>query len=516
MSNGSHGFWAFYRQYTRSGIHAAATAGLTAAGLLVFVHWSFAILAISIYVLPPVVLYLHENPEGERSPDTDSVGTSHGTDEPETDSEPTENPADRTPVPDSTATDGSIDSRATDENTDTAVGGPNTAEAGSTPEQSTTTSADREPADAGGVADEQPPEMEDDRGERADRATTASRETPESEPGSVSDSERHEVDPDSGGGVDPDGEPTFETSGTPADTGGDQDDVDREWVESESPTDEGLCDVVIARDGPYAIGDEGGVFTTGDGWETVLEHGPTTEGNALCGAAVSTDSRHVWFAGNSGVLGQYDVEQSRLTDYSAPRDITNNWADVAAIGPAGKETLYLVDGSGQLLRGENDGGELTWDEPRTPGSGSSMTSVVFIEEAGYCCDTNAGVFETTDGGDSWERIGIEDAGADFTDIAPVSPEAISVSCDDGTVFRYDGANWTKLYVGEESLCAIDRTDETGLICGSDGAIYERTQGGWEREPTPVEGTLHGIAIGRDCPSIAVGEDGTILEHTRSP
>lgn len=512
MPEGSQGFWAFYRQYTHTGIHTAATAALTAIGLLVFVHWSFAVLAITIYVLPPVVLYLYEDPETDELADIAPDTGSHAEHESETAAGPVEKRTkDRTEILDSTPPDDTTMGDAADAK--------DTAGADETERQSTGAPIHGKSGGSGNSSTEGTTDTEDDRNERADRAESKFRTTPDPAP----NSEHITVDSESEEGAGKIGEPaadaeSSEPESTKAETSVAADDsngADREWTEVDAPTDEGLCDVVVGREGPYVVGDEGTVLARRDGWEAVLEHGPTTQGNALCGAAVSADGRHVWFAGNNGVLGQYDAEELRFTDYSAPRNITNDWADVAAVGPAGEETLFLVDGSGQLLRGENDGGAVTWDEPRTPGGGSSMTSVAFIDEAGYCCDTNAGVYETTDGGDSWERIGIENAGADFTDIAPVHREAISVSCDDGTVFRYDGINWTKRYVGEESLCSIDRTDETGLVSGEDGAIYDRVRGGWERESTPVEETLHAVAVGTDCPSVAVGEDGTILEHIPS-
>lgn len=51
------GFWEYYRAYTKTGVHAAATASLTALGLLIFIDPLFAWLAIASYAVPPVVLY---------------------------------------------------------------------------------------------------------------------------------------------------------------------------------------------------------------------------------------------------------------------------------------------------------------------------------------------------------------------------------------------------------------------------------------------------------------------------
>ncbi|QLG62175.1 hypothetical protein [Halorarum salinum] len=51
------GFWAFYRRYTRTAVHAIATAALTAFGLLVFIDPLFSVVAIGAYVFPPVVIF---------------------------------------------------------------------------------------------------------------------------------------------------------------------------------------------------------------------------------------------------------------------------------------------------------------------------------------------------------------------------------------------------------------------------------------------------------------------------
>lgn len=51
------GLWEYYRGYTRTAVHAAATAALTAFGLLIFIDPLFAILAILSYLTPPIALY---------------------------------------------------------------------------------------------------------------------------------------------------------------------------------------------------------------------------------------------------------------------------------------------------------------------------------------------------------------------------------------------------------------------------------------------------------------------------
>lgn len=51
------GFVAFYRAYARTGVHAVATAALTAFGTLTIVHRGFAVVALAAYALPPLALY---------------------------------------------------------------------------------------------------------------------------------------------------------------------------------------------------------------------------------------------------------------------------------------------------------------------------------------------------------------------------------------------------------------------------------------------------------------------------
>lgn len=500
----SQGLSTFIRQYAQSPIHAVTGTLLTLFGLLTFINRGFVAVAIAVYVFPPVYLYVTAD-KSEESGEIDEAGETGTTTETEAEGEPgagiegaTGGPEAGTGTAEAPAGGARADSNAT---------------ATETPSAADTTGEADEPAAS---ADRTGPESAST-GASIDTEDANATEAATTEPATAATAERPS---DTDAGVDTGGA----GAGSVASAGGGAEGSDtadqererereREWTESDSPTKEGLSDVVVTATGPHAVGTGGVVLTReNDRWETSLERGPTTESNDLRGAGVSDDGRHLWFAGDSGVLGQYDVEESYLTDYSAPLAITNNWTDVAVVGPADGETIYLVDGSGQVLRGENDGGEFDWNQPEVPGSGSSMTSVEFTEEAGYLCDTNAGVYETTDGGGSYEIIGIEDAGADFTDIAPLTREAISVACDDGTVFRYDGTTWTKLYAGEGALHAIDRRDDRGFAAGAEGAIYERTGGGWEPDPTPIEAALYGVAIDTDGGAVAVGEDGTIIEY----
>ncbi|WP_227378342.1 WD40/YVTN/BNR-like repeat-containing protein [Haladaptatus halobius] len=289
------------------------------------------------------------------------------------------------------------------------------------------------------------------------------------------------------------------------------------WRRVESPTEKTLYSVVQSTKGPYAVGEGGKVLAERrDGWVVVVKHGPTGEGNTLRGTAVSDDGRHVWFAGGSGVLGVYDVVNRQMTDYSAPKEKTSTWEDIAVTGSAGGEHIYLINGSGELLQGENDGGKVNWGTVIKPGGGSSMKGIAFVDEGiGYICDTNAKVYETLNGGDKWSTIGIEGGSVGLYDVAPVSPDRINVAGGSGSVFRYNGFTWTRLKLGENTINAIDRTKDGGLAAGGGGSIYRLTDN-WQVEPTPTTNTLHGIIVGtEDFSETAIGGSGTILQRSRN-
>jgi hypothetical protein len=523
---GLGGFFAYYREYARSGVHAATAAALTALiGLASLVSRWFVVLAIAVYVLPPIFLYL--TAEGERVPTV--VGDGDHEDEKTADDHGHE----RTSGSDKDA-----------------GGGRDRSETGSD-----TSAADFDP-DADGFT---PAGGDTDGGVAGDTGSVSSEEasSPEGVPaatavaGDASTDVNDDVDMDVntdadvdtdvsvGGGADADGDGDSDADTDTVDPDGA--DAERGWVAADTPTTETLRDVVRTPEGAYAVGDGGVVLARGvDGWEAVLERGPTAASNHLRGVDATDDGRAVWFAGDSGALGRYDAESGRHTDHSAPNDETSTWTDVAVAGPTGEERIYLTDGSGAVLRGEYAGKSVEWDDSRKPGSGSSLSAVVFVDrDTGHLCDTNQCVYGTTDGGASYETIGIEDANTACTAIAAADPETIVVAGADGSVFRYDGAVWTRLHVAEDALGAIDRTADGGLAAGDGGAVHELVDGGWEPTETPIEAALRGIVIGTDDaessttehtgntgnaedagdtagraggPDVAVGDAGTIVER----
>lgn len=311
---------------------------------------------------------------------------------------------------------------------------------------------------------------------------------------------------------------TITASGFAGCTGNDSPNNDSptiEWTAIDPPTEKTLHAVVISRNGSYMGGGSGQVLAWQSGsYKTVVNNGPTGEGNTLRGAGVAADGRTVWFVGGSGVIGAYNVVDDQLTDYSAPMGKTSTWLDIAVAGPTGDEHVYLVNGSRELLPGHKTSqGNMEWRKVVKPGGGSTISSIDFIDtEAGYTCDTNAKVYETTTGGKQWQTIGIEGGSVGLYDITAVDTETINVAGSDGSIFQYNSSGWSELDVSSSLLYAIDRTKNSGLAAGESGTILQRTDQGWTREQTPTSNALRGITIATGFPDIAVGNSGTILER----
>ncbi|WP_224335568.1 sialidase family protein [Haloprofundus halobius] len=459
-SNGQvRDFSTFYREYARGGVHAASAAAMTAFGLLTIYHEAFAVLALLSYVVPALYVYAERNNGDERESDAE-VARSAGTDRSDA----------------------------------------STAE---------TSSASVE-------EDERSERRKDDsqreqrkQGEQSERGGRSERDGPR--PSTPDDVE-----------IDASSADVAANAGSADDEGT----VDPEdWVSVDSPVNVDLSDVVAAGGGAYAVGEDGYVLVrTDDGWATVLEDGPGADGENLTGVDVSDDGRAVWLAGDGGALGRIDTASDRHTDHSAPGGDTSTVTAVAVVGDAGAETVVLANGSGEVRRGEYDGERVRWGEPVKPGSGSSIAAVSFADaERGYLADTNGSVFRTTDGGETYDVLGIGDAGT-LTAVAPVVGEESAANAeafvteDDGTIRRYDGAQWTPVRPTEEGLWAIavePRTDRVVAVAvGEHGTVLERDGGDWKRRETSPDETLRGVGVAADR-RVAVGDDGTILERRRA-
>lgn len=285
------------------------------------------------------------------------------------------------------------------------------------------------------------------------------------------------------------------------------------WNRVDSSTGKALHDVVFTTSGPCTVGEAGRVLTRGDSeWETVVKDGPGGAGNGLFGASATADRERVWFAGDSGAVGYYDPANDESTDRSAPKGKTSSWADVAVVGPAGDERVWLINGSGELLTGTVSGGTVEWGDVTKPtAGGTSVNAIAATNSAGYVCDGNGNVARRSSG--SWSDIGIDGESASLHDVAAPGAKTATVVADDGSILRYDGFAWMSLATAENALHAVDRRHGRGLAVGPEGTVFAIEDSEWQRAETDVSTTLHGVALGTiEYADVAVGSGGTILEN----
>ncbi|UPW01327.1 twin-arginine translocation signal domain-containing protein [Halorussus gelatinilyticus] len=287
--------------------------------------------------------------------------------------------------------------------------------------------------------------------------------------------------------------------------------AESQWTVAETPTGNTLYDVEYAADGAYAVG-AGGVALkrTAKGWTKIFDGGVTGNGNSLYGADVTDDGKRLWFVGSSGAVGAYDVETGTLYNHSKPVGSTNNFNDVSVMGQAGEANVYVAGDSGKIYYSFENGASQTWDYV-TPGSGASLSAIDFHDaKSGHVVDTNQKVFQTTDGV-SYTDIGITDANVNFYGVDSDATDDVRVSGGGGTVFHWDGANWTPTDLGDAGLKDIEVTtdDSEGLTVGGGGKVFDKTGLKWAQDATPTGQNLK--AVVRGDVDVAFGAGGTVVE-----
>lgn len=281
-----------------------------------------------------------------------------------------------------------------------------------------------------------------------------------------------------------------------------------DWTSVETPTDRDVNDVGYTTAGAFAVADSGIVLERTDtGWQKVIDGGPTGNGNSLNGASVTDDGGRLWFVGNSGAIGEYDVQTGSLNDYSAPNDVTNNFNSVAVTGSSGEANVYVAGDSGKIYY-SFDNGE-TFDQV-TPGSGAEINAIDFHDSrAGHAVDGNQTVFETDDGS-TYDKIGLQDANVNLYGVDSDAFDDVWVSGGGGMIFNYDGAQWTATDTGDADLQDIEVEDSDGYVVGGGGKVYGYDGAKWSQEQTPTGANLAAVALG--ATDIAVGASGVILER----
>ncbi|PSP96970.1 hypothetical protein BRC89_12645 [Halobacteriales archaeon QS_4_70_19] len=436
------GFVAFYRRYARTGVHAVATAALTAFGTLTVVHPVFALVALGAYSIPPVALYTH----GSRA-DSGVLVT----------------PDDGQQRRGSTTPGGGQRQRGSATLAEERPQGGSTTTAGATV--------------AHGSQDD----------EAAPRSPASPADGPPTDQSSEDDQSGEETGRD---------EPVIA------------------WSAARAPTDGALEDVVVTRETAIAVGEGGTVLERDEGrepWTVVLPGGPAGDGATLQGVDATADGDAVWTVGDGGAVGRRDAA-GRWVDHSAPAGDTNSLVDVAVTTATGTETVLVTDGSGSIRRGRHGDGAVAWEEPTTPGSGSSIVGIVLAGETGYVVDTAGDAFRTTDAGASYTRLDLDSRGTPAA--LAVVEDGVAVATTAGVVHLHDGTRWTVERVADD-LSGLTSGSQNRTVAVGGTSLHSRLgPNDWDSVVVPAAAPLRSVVVG-DAGGVAVGAAGAIVERWRA-
>ncbi|GAB7093800.1 hypothetical protein JCM30237_09520 [Halolamina litorea] len=306
-----------------------------------------------------------------------------------------------------------------------------------------------------------------------------------------------------------------------------------EWQSVESPTSKTLYGVSNTTRGPHAVGSTGDIVArrSNGNWEKVVDVGPAARSNSLRTMAVTDDYKRIWFAGGSGALGCYDVEEGLKYNYSAPNGMTSTWEGISVTGDQGSERVQVFNGSGEVIIGTYDDQNcMVFGSPNKPGGGSRVPAVDFREKAtsvGHAVDTSSQVYESRDGGETWENVGIPNSQVGHYDVISYidsnDQEFVYVASDGGYLYRMncDCNTWTPIGLGTKRLsCVTHDMNDNLLVSGSSSTIYEKLDDQeWNSVESPVQADFYEAAYGRttypdgtETPDVIVGSSGTIIER----
>lgn len=299
----------------------------------------------------------------------------------------------------------------------------------------------------------------------------------------------------------------------------------QEWASVSSPTGNTIYSVEHTAHGLTACGYGGEIHHRRKGkWKTEIKRGPSKNSKTLTAAATTDDGERFWVVGNSGAVGEYHLSYKNIYDHSNPLGISSEFTSVSVAGDVGNEHVYIGTSSGQVIIGErNADGEFDWSRTDT-GSGYTVTTVDFSlsSDDGFVATNNGGVYRTQDGGQTWARLGVEEAQNGYTAmlVEPGDPVQVYVGGGGGRIWRLDcDCNvWTPTEADTKRVYALEANSqqERYLGAGGSGRSYELAEdgAGWYVTETPTGNTLYGAASADDESGIdvLVGGSGTILER----
>ena len=183
------------------------------------------------------------------------------------------------------------------------------------------------------------------------------------------------------------------------------------------------------------------------------------------------------------------------------------WPSALAISPDGGTVYSGVQGG---VYRSTDGGD-SWERIL----GNTIKALAINPQTPstiYAGTEGNGIYRTTDGGDSWEQInnGLTNPYVYSLAINPVTPSTVYAGTDGGGVHRSTdgGDNWEQIISGLANLdvraLAINPITSTTIYAGTGDGAYQSTDGGdnWEQKKVGLINTdVRSLAINPETPTI---------------
>lgn len=288
---------------------------------------------------------------------------------------------------------------------------------------------------------------------------------------------------------------------------------DHTWIERESPTGSTLYGATAAGESLFAVGGDGLLERTDVGWQFVDGDGLVGSNTTLRAVAPTDDGTGLWVVGTGGTIGVYDRARGVLDRYDLAGllGLDQTLYDVAVTGPLGDERVVASTTDGDVVVGTQGLLGRWWTTVAT-GGGQTVTGVDrHSESTGHAVGRGGTVFRTTDGGDSWTRVGLPDFDTVLYDVVS-SPDRVHVAAENGRLFRLDCdcGLWTPVKAGAKGIRALTASADGLLGAGENSQIFEFVDNEWTSHDTSAGTTLLGVARGRV--DVAVGSGGRIVER----
>lgn len=224
-----------------------------------------------------------------------------------------------------------------------------------------------------------------------------------------------------------------------------------------------ITQVIVDEDNPYSIlaATNVGIFSTNDGGETWVNLGPI-QSLVTTLAQHSTDSRILLAGTPNGVYRSTDHGKTWVGPELAGAEITG-----VVFAPTNSRVAYMACLYGAVYRSDN-GGE-TWNLIRYPDRQGYPPLAVHPEDPNtiYLGPANKGLVRSTDGGITWESLGLQGYSISAILVPSLSPHAIFVGTDDesGLFVSWNNGNTWQNYgtLRDRILALIQYPNEPGVV-----------------------------------------------------